>query len=79
MLLDLSPDQALFRETTARLLDELVPVAELRRLRDSADGFDPELLASRGGTGLVLASGQRDAWRGIHKRARLGRLVAGGP
>ena len=42
MLLDLSPDQALFRETTARLLDEVAPVAELRRLRDSAYGFDAD-------------------------------------
>lgn len=42
MLLDLSADQALFRETTARLLDEVAPVAELRRLRDSADGFDAD-------------------------------------
>jgi alkylation response protein AidB-like acyl-CoA dehydrogenase len=41
LLLSLSPDQVLFRDTTARLLDELVPVAELRRLRDNADGFDP--------------------------------------
>jgi alkylation response protein AidB-like acyl-CoA dehydrogenase len=42
MLLDLSADQVLFRDTTARLLDELAPVAEVRRLRDSADGFDPD-------------------------------------
>ena len=42
MLLALSSDQELFRETTAKLLDELVPVGELRRLRDDADGFDAE-------------------------------------
>ncbi|MGO8824861.1 MAG: acyl-CoA dehydrogenase family protein [Acidimicrobiales bacterium] len=42
MLLALSSDQELFRETTARLLDELVPVGELRRLRDDAAGFDAE-------------------------------------
>ncbi len=40
MLLALSSDQELFRETTAKLLDELVPVGELRRLRDDPDGFD---------------------------------------
>jgi alkylation response protein AidB-like acyl-CoA dehydrogenase len=42
MLLALSSDQELFRETTAKLLDELVPVGELRRLRDDPDGFDRE-------------------------------------
>ncbi len=42
MLLALSSDQELFRETTAKLLDELVPVGELRRLRDDADGFGGE-------------------------------------
>jgi alkylation response protein AidB-like acyl-CoA dehydrogenase len=42
MLLALSSDQELFTETTAKLLDELVPVGELRRLRDDPVGFDPE-------------------------------------
>src|ERR1700728_854921 len=41
MLLTLGPDQELLRETTAKLLNELVPVAELRRLREDPDGFDP--------------------------------------
>ena len=40
MLLALSSDQELFSETTAKLLDELVPVAELRRLREDPLGFD---------------------------------------
>jgi alkylation response protein AidB-like acyl-CoA dehydrogenase len=40
MLLALSSDQELFRETTVKLLDELVPVAELRRRRDDPVGFD---------------------------------------
>jgi alkylation response protein AidB-like acyl-CoA dehydrogenase len=40
MLLALGSDQELFRETTARLLDELVPVGELRRLREDPVGFD---------------------------------------
>jgi len=42
MLLNLDRDQELFRETTAKLLDELVPVGELRRRRDDPDGFDNE-------------------------------------
>ena len=42
MLLALNSDQELFSETTAKLLDELVPVGELRRLRDDPVGFDPE-------------------------------------
>jgi alkylation response protein AidB-like acyl-CoA dehydrogenase len=41
MLLALSSDQELFSETTAKLLDELVPVGELRVLRDDPAGFDP--------------------------------------
>ncbi len=40
MLLAQSSDQELFSETTAKLLDELVPVGELRRLRDDPVGFD---------------------------------------
>jgi alkylation response protein AidB-like acyl-CoA dehydrogenase len=39
MLLQPTDDQAFFRETTARFLDEQVPVGELRRLRDDAAGF----------------------------------------
>ncbi|MCU1353555.1 MAG: acyl-CoA dehydrogenase domain protein, partial [Acidimicrobiales bacterium] len=41
MLLELSSDQEFFRETTARFLDEQVPVGALRRLRDEPAGFDP--------------------------------------
>jgi len=40
MLLNLDRDQELFRETTAKLLGELVPVGELRHRRDDPDGFD---------------------------------------
>jgi alkylation response protein AidB-like acyl-CoA dehydrogenase len=42
MLLALNSDQELFSETTAKLLDELVPVGELRRLRNDPRGFDPD-------------------------------------
>jgi alkylation response protein AidB-like acyl-CoA dehydrogenase len=41
LLLTLEPDQQLFADTTAKLLAELVPVQELRRLRHDPDGFDP--------------------------------------
>jgi alkylation response protein AidB-like acyl-CoA dehydrogenase len=41
MRLNLDADQQLFRETTARFLDEAVPVGEVRRLRDDPAGFDP--------------------------------------
>jgi alkylation response protein AidB-like acyl-CoA dehydrogenase len=40
MMSVLTSDEVLFLETTAKLLDELVPVAELRRLRDDPVGFD---------------------------------------
>ncbi|MBY0277530.1 acyl-CoA/acyl-ACP dehydrogenase [Candidatus Binatia bacterium] len=39
MLLQPTSDQELLRETTARFLDETVPPAELRRLRDDPVGF----------------------------------------
>jgi alkylation response protein AidB-like acyl-CoA dehydrogenase len=42
MLLALDSDQELFRETTAKLLHEQVPVGELRRLRDDPVGFDDD-------------------------------------
>jgi alkylation response protein AidB-like acyl-CoA dehydrogenase len=42
MLLALGSDQELFSETTAKLLDEVVPVGEIRRLREDPVGFDRE-------------------------------------
>jgi alkylation response protein AidB-like acyl-CoA dehydrogenase len=36
----LEPDQQLFLSTTAKFLDELVPAAEVRRLRDDVIGYD---------------------------------------
>lgn len=42
MLLSPEPDQAFFRETTARFLGELAPVTELRRLRDDPVGYDAD-------------------------------------
>ena len=58
MLLDLSPDQEFFRETTAKFLADLVPVDELRRLRDDPDGFDRNYWkrgAELGWTSLLVA------------------------
>lgn len=42
MLLDPSPDQEFFRDTTARFLAEKVPADEIRRLRDDPAGFAPD-------------------------------------
>jgi alkylation response protein AidB-like acyl-CoA dehydrogenase len=58
MLLELTPDQEFFRETTARFLDEHVPVGELRRLRDDAAGFGPDYWrrgADLGWTSLLVS------------------------
>ena len=58
MLLTLEPDQELFAATTARLLGELVPVQELRRLRHHPDGFDREYWrrgAELGWTSLLVS------------------------
>jgi alkylation response protein AidB-like acyl-CoA dehydrogenase len=51
---DLTSDQEFFRETTARFLDDQVPVAELRRLRDDPAGFDEKYW--RGGADLGWTS-----------------------
>jgi alkylation response protein AidB-like acyl-CoA dehydrogenase len=40
VLLQTSSDQSFFQETTAKFLNELVPVGELRRLRNDPVGFD---------------------------------------
>lgn len=58
MLLALSSDQALFSETTAKLLDETVPVGELRRLREDPVGFDRDYWrrgAELGWTSLLVS------------------------
>lgn len=57
MLLDLSADQELYRDTTARFLREHAPVGELRRLRDEPAGYVPELWrrgAELGWTSLLV-------------------------
>lgn len=40
MILDPSPEQTYFRETTARFLEDRAPVSHLRNLRDDPIGFD---------------------------------------
>ncbi|HET6964002.1 MAG TPA: acyl-CoA dehydrogenase family protein, partial [Acidimicrobiales bacterium] len=40
MRLELTPDQAFLRETTAKFLSNQVPVGEVRRLREDPAGFD---------------------------------------
>ncbi len=78
MLLALSSDQELFSETTAKLLDELVPVGELRRLRDDPVGFDPDYWrrgAELGWTSLLVGEAAR---RRLHRRARPRRPGPGG-
>jgi alkylation response protein AidB-like acyl-CoA dehydrogenase len=52
--LDLTSDQAFFRDTTARYLDERAPVGELRRLRDDPAGYDEKFW--RGGAELGWTS-----------------------
>ncbi|MFZ2173460.1 MAG: acyl-CoA dehydrogenase family protein [Rhodococcus sp. (in: high G+C Gram-positive bacteria)] len=60
MLLELTPDQEFFRDTTARFLQDRAPVAELRRLRDDAVGFEADYWrrgAELGWTSLLVGEG----------------------
>ncbi len=89
MLLALSSDQELFSETTARLLDELVPVGELRRLREDPVGFDRDYWrrgAELGWTSLLVGEGHGGGSIGDHGLVDLclvahefGRHAAPGP
>lgn len=61
MLLQLSSDQEFFRDTTRRFLDDSVPPAEVRRLRDEPAGFDRGYWrqgAELGWTSLLVAEAQ---------------------
>ncbi len=78
MLLVPSPDQELFRETTAKLLEETVPVAELRRLRGDPMGFDRRYWqrgAELGWTSLLVSEEHGGGSLGDHGLVDLG-LVA---
>ena len=59
--------RSFFRETTAKFLDELVPPAEVRRLRDDPVGFDPRRTGGGarelGWTSLLVERGARAAAR----------------
>jgi alkylation response protein AidB-like acyl-CoA dehydrogenase len=89
MLLAMSADQDLFAETTAKLLDELVPVGELRRLRDDPVGFDRDYWrrgAELGWTSLLVSPADGGGSIGDHGLVDLalvayefGRHVAPGP
>jgi alkylation response protein AidB-like acyl-CoA dehydrogenase len=78
MLLTLDPDQELFRDTTAKLLSEQVPVHELRLLRDDAIGFEEEYWrrgAELGWTSLLVSEKDGGGSIGGHGLVDLG-LVA---
>jgi alkylation response protein AidB-like acyl-CoA dehydrogenase len=89
MLLALSSDQELFTETTAKLLDELVPVGELRHLRDDPVGFGRDYWrrgAELGWTSLLVSEDNGGGTIGDHGLVDLslvayefGRHAAPGP
>jgi len=89
MRLDLSSDQEFFRDTTARFLKELVPVGEVRRLRDEPAGFDADywrrgadlgwtslLVGEEHGGGSISGQGLVDLTLVAHE---FGRHAAPGP
>jgi alkylation response protein AidB-like acyl-CoA dehydrogenase len=58
MQLELSPDQEFFRQTTARFLEDQVPTAKLRALRDDPVGFEHDYWrrgAELGWTSLLVS------------------------
>jgi alkylation response protein AidB-like acyl-CoA dehydrogenase len=89
MLLELTPEQELFRDTTAKFLDRYAPVAELRRLKDDPAGFGDDYWrqgAELGWTSLLVA--ERDGGVSISGRGlvdltlaahEFGRHAAPGP
>jgi alkylation response protein AidB-like acyl-CoA dehydrogenase len=89
MDLELSDDQELFRETTARFIDARCPIPRVRELADAAVAHDPALLGEAGelgwfalfvpeehGGGTVSGSAMRDAVIVAEER---GRFVQPGP
>ena len=89
MDLELSDDQELFRETTARFIDARCPIPRVRELADTPVAHDPALLGEAGelgwfalfvpeehGGGTVSGSAVRDAVIVAEER---GRLVQPGP
>lgn len=89
MLLEPSPDQTFFRETTAKFLAAEAPVDRLRHLRDDPAGFDPEywrrgaelgwtslLVGEDAGGGSISGDGLVDLTLVAHE---FGRAAAPGP
>src|ERR1041385_9023841 len=89
MDLELSDDQELFRETTARFIDARCPIPRVRELADTPVAHDPALLGEAGelgwfalfvpeehGGGTGSGSPVRDAVLVAEER---GRLVQPGP
>ena len=89
MLPLLDEDQAFFRDTTARFLDEFAPADEMRRLRGDPAGFDrdywrrgaelgwtPFLVAADHGGGSISGPGAVDLTLVAHE---FGRHAAPGP
>ncbi|OAA27681.1 acyl-CoA dehydrogenase [Frankia sp. EI5c] len=61
MLFELSPDQEVLREATARFLADRVPAETVRSLRSSASGFEPDYWqagAELGWTSLLVSEEQ---------------------
>ena len=89
MRLELTSDQEFFQDTTAKFLREQVPVAEVRRLRDEAAGFEPDywrrgaelgwtslLVGEADGGGSISGNGIVDLTLVAHE---FGRHAAPGP
>ncbi|MBL7492801.1 acyl-CoA/acyl-ACP dehydrogenase [Frankia sp. AgB1.9] len=89
MLLELTPDQEVFREATARFLADRVPPEEIRRLRDDPAGFTPDywragaelgwtspLVAEEHGGGSISGAGLTDLTVLAHE---FGACAAPGP
>ena len=89
MLPLLDEDQAFFRDTTARFLDEFAPADEMRRLRGDPAGFDRDywrrgaelgwtsfLVAEEHGGGSISGQGAVDLTLVAHE---FGRHAAPGP
>ena len=86
---DLTPDQALFRDTTRDFLDKETPLTKVRELADGPVGFDPGWWrrgAELGWTSILVApaiGGESISGNGLADLAivaeEMGRLVSPGP
>ncbi|HSY40444.1 MAG TPA: acyl-CoA dehydrogenase family protein, partial [Polyangia bacterium] len=89
MLLELTSEQELFRQTTTKFLERYAPAKELRRLQNEPDGFETEywrrgaelgwtslLVAERDGGVSISGKGLIDLTLAAHE---FGRHAAPGP